>query len=1506
MKTVQVNTLLLKRGPEAFLPELEEGELFFCTDSAKIYKGTANGNVVFSEISPEQSDLLTSLGSMADLNQISPFEKKEIQREWEGLVATHNTIIARAIVLGINNTTQYTDCVNAKDSLQTYLEDTVQVWSSPDTFFELTNTDYVDKVNEYKICLENLSILITQQEITSRGLDEFGNYVGKIDGQNAGEVRINASTAANTLVSMAADDKLDAVEKHTWRQNWSNNIEPSYDKLIVFATNLSLTGSSEFVNAQTTKNNLETYLINTAKVWSEPDTVYNIVGTELSDVTIAYYQAIHELSQLCISASSDLAEANAISYVDGNFVTQTTHSDDIETLSTQLDGKITTWFGDTNPTINNYPASSWETEDDKNNHLGDLFFNKTTGKLFYFKKNIIPEVSYLWQENTDQDLIEVMETASTAQDTADNKRRVFIAEPTPPYDEGDLWTQGSDGDLKVCSVAKQEFESFDESDWVQATKYTDDTVYFSDPDNHGQTATWDNLSNIPDRYTENATPGLNLTNTYMGYYDGATWQSFLNGFDGSGQIAGGGIQWDSIGNLSITGSVHIGNPIEVREDLNVADGADVTDYAAIEADAQNRVDTAVATLQAQIDGNITTWFYDGVPTLSNIPYTDWSDDTERNNHLGDLYYDNLTGYAYRFKTEGTSYAWTKLTDADVTEALSVANTAKNTADSKIVTFAQDEAPTASGEGDIWIDTNDNNKIYRWSGSAWEPYLQDTADWTKVFGTGKPDSNADVTQTVLDNGASLDATTINGADLVVNGKISTALLNITDGRTFSILGSGSLHVNTEIDGAGIVVGNWSGGEGWQMNNTGLFSYTGNFPLHGFANISNIPWQRHTESGVGPIDSNFVMNAGDVVLGAYNYKVTTTGDAVGGIFWNNSTKELKVRGAILEESLIGYDQITDGPPIDADNTANNQQSWSWIAGQKPDINADKTSTAFYSQALTKNSGDITIKEGADLIFEGGGADTSQISFQPTTNQNTWITINAGYYSTQAELEITPYNSSGASIWSLGTSSLPWAVCEVNVTGAFTVDEDSGTQFIVNSGGFQFNGGEKVLLGGDLYFADPNAHLSYLLQAKAMYDHRAGDDHSSTYAPYSHMSTVGSTSIYGHLKLGTTAGTAAQGNHTHSGYAPTNHRSTSTTYGVGTTTYYGHLKLGTAAGTACQGNDSRLLTTSQKTDLTDGGQTSLHVHNHDDMLLSSGTYLETNFTGASVLSQIKRDVSGHIKSLNTRSLSYSDIGACSSSDYRLSNARTPTSHRSTSTTYGVGTTSYYGHLKLGTVAGTAAQGNHTHSGYASSSDSRFLTTTQKTDLTDGGSTTLHNHQTLVYGGYNKLYASSSTVYAYADIRPSSGGLYDLGTSSSYWEYIYGKNIYYHTVTAFLDTVDDLQVIDDMKPSKKEKVHDGITIPETDRNSMPGWLSNKDKLWEKIQADNGDLISREDFEELILDEEELGFMLHFDLGKSLALAFGGVRMLNKEVTEDVVEPLNAMIESLISRVNALEGKVQ
>lgn len=153
-----------------------------------------------------------------------------------------------------------------------------------------------------------------------------------------------------------------------------------------------------------------------------------------------------------------------------NFINQTTK--DLDSLQGQIDGSIQTFFYEYVPTNENVPASEWTTTSLKNNHLGDLFYNTQTGYCYRWQ---VINNEYSWQRITDVDVTKALSDASKAQDTADNKRRVFVTIPTPPYDVGDLWTQGSTGEILKCKVAKTSQQTYAESDWEKASKYTDDS-----------------------------------------------------------------------------------------------------------------------------------------------------------------------------------------------------------------------------------------------------------------------------------------------------------------------------------------------------------------------------------------------------------------------------------------------------------------------------------------------------------------------------------------------------------------------------------------------------------------------------------------------------------------------------------------------------------------------------------------------------------------------------------------------------------------------------------------------------------------------------------------------------------------------------------------------------------------------------------------------------------------------------------------------------------------------
>uniref|UniRef100_UPI00261FE783 hypothetical protein n=1 Tax=uncultured Bilophila sp. TaxID=529385 RepID=UPI00261FE783 len=251
------------------------------------------------------------------------------------------------------------------------------------------------------------------------------------------------------------------------------------------------------------------------------------------------------------------------------------------------------------------------------------------------------------------------------------------------------------------------------------------------------------------------------------------------------------------------------------------------------------------------------------------------------------------------------------------------------------------------------------------------------------------------------------------------------------------------------------------------------------------------------------------------------------------------------------------------------------------------------------------------------------------------------------------------------------------------------------------------EAVLVEGAkrlaAHIADPNAHGTDVTAcvAQAVADHdgnegahdgtfvKAGDARlSDARTPKPHKAT--------HQSGGADALAPAD-----IGAAPASHTSVAASASA-----LGHVKYGTAAGTACQGNDSRLSNartpTAHKESHKSGGADALAP---EDIGAASVSHKESHKTGgADALTPA--DIGAAPASHTNVAASASALGhvkygtaagtACQGNDSRLSNARTPTAHASTATTYGAASATQYGHAKAsGTTpkaAGTAAVGAET----------------------------------------------------------------------------------------------------------------------------------------------------------------------------------------------------------------------
>lgn len=213
-------------------------------------------------------------------------------------------------------------------------------------------------------------------------------------------------------------------------------------------------------------------------------------------------------------------------------------------IQEQIDGVIEQWFYTTNPSplYDNptaeaaEPNSEWTTTEEKEKHLGDLFYNTDTGKVWrYVKKKWAagtgarPKTSYCWQELQDTELSQALALAKDALATANKKAQIFVATPTTPYYVGDLWVQGSTGDILRCKIERLE-GSFSASDWEKASKYTDNSELTNFINNNFANTVSDLTTQIDGKiesWFQTTDPASNWTATDKAKHVGDMWYNTL-------------------------------------------------------------------------------------------------------------------------------------------------------------------------------------------------------------------------------------------------------------------------------------------------------------------------------------------------------------------------------------------------------------------------------------------------------------------------------------------------------------------------------------------------------------------------------------------------------------------------------------------------------------------------------------------------------------------------------------------------------------------------------------------------------------------------------------------------------------------------------------------------------------------------------------------------------------------------------------------------------------------
>lgn len=456
---------------------------------------------------------------------------------------------------------------------------------------------------------------------------------------------------------------------------------------------------------------------------------------------------------------------------------QNTYDVAIADIYHQLDGVIETHFGNGVPTLNNAPAVDWNTTKLREEHLGDMYYDNDSGIGYRFSKE---NGTYKWVEVRDTGVAEALAAAAKAQDTADGKRRVFTAQPYPPYDVGDLWASGIF--LKRCITARTS-GTYNAADWENATNYTgdenlnafingvfDETV--SDIYNQldGKLESWYSASDPSNNWTtfeeKNAHIGdqwYNITAKTLWRYQytqqqGFSWAQIENATAIAAAEAASHAQDTADGKRRVF-TTRPNPPYDVGDlwaqgstgDLKVCKTAKAsgqtysssdwvnatkyTDNTAFNNFVNNVYNVQVTAFATQIDGKIETWFQ------SSDPSSSWLTLSDAKKHIGDLWFNTTSQRLYRWEnTDSDNFAWQEITNKDALDAMAAASQAQDTADGKRRVFVA-QPTTPYDIGDLWVDGRDLRRCItaKASGQAYN-----VNDWVVAV-------YYDNTQTTIDGG-----------------------------------------------------------------------------------------------------------------------------------------------------------------------------------------------------------------------------------------------------------------------------------------------------------------------------------------------------------------------------------------------------------------------------------------------------------------------------------------------------------------------------------------------------------------------------------------------------------------------------------------------------------------------------------------------------------------------------------------------------------------------------------
>jgi hypothetical protein len=322
----------------------------------------------------------------------------------------------------------------------------------------------------------------------------------------------------------------------------------------------------------------------------------------------------------------------------------------VSSLEQQLERKSGNWYGNYEPTSGNNPASAWTTDELRQEHERDLFFNTTTGYAYQYQKNDSNE--YGWVRVKDKDIEAAQSTAESALSKIEVQEGLITAEVSRAKGEEEkLRSAITMTETSILSTVSKTYATQEMANKLYADAVQEGQEAADSAEKNAKDDTDTKLKNYSTTVEMNSaikqaadSISLEVSKTYT---TTVQVEEKYNAAVKAGQDAA---------NAAESNATKAGQTAANNAEKNAkADTAEkLKSYSTTEQMtaaikmATDNITLEVTTVRQAVSEKNGNFYGSKIPTTSNEPASSWTSDDLKSLHIGDIYYDITTGYAYRY------------------------------------------------------------------------------------------------------------------------------------------------------------------------------------------------------------------------------------------------------------------------------------------------------------------------------------------------------------------------------------------------------------------------------------------------------------------------------------------------------------------------------------------------------------------------------------------------------------------------------------------------------------------------------------------------------------------------------------------------------------------------------------------------------------------------------------------------------------------------------------------